>query len=112
MGLSTCDNCGGHIPLGPHETNRCTKCGSHVMGGDAGLIKEANDRLNEYISLRGIDPKRWIMSEKTLRCLVAEIERNDGIDSRQTQIVRWFPFRLMGIRVSRCDSIDGIHVAD
>lgn len=32
MGLSTCHKCGGHIPLGPNETNRCTQCGEHVMG--------------------------------------------------------------------------------
>lgn len=32
MSLSTCDNCGGHIPLGPKATNRCEKCGTHAMG--------------------------------------------------------------------------------
>ena len=32
MSLSTCLHCGGHIPLGPTATNRCEKCGKHVMG--------------------------------------------------------------------------------
>ena len=32
MSLSTCEKCGGHIPLGPDASNRCEKCGEHVMG--------------------------------------------------------------------------------
>lgn len=32
MSLSTCEKCGGHIPLGPDATNCCEKCGTHVMG--------------------------------------------------------------------------------
>ena len=27
MSLSTCEKCGGHIPLGPDATNRCEVCG-------------------------------------------------------------------------------------
>jgi hypothetical protein len=34
VSLSTCEHCGGHIPLGPDALNRCVKCGKHVMGGD------------------------------------------------------------------------------
>ncbi len=36
MSLSECEKCGGHIPLGPHATNRCEKCGEHVMGTPTG----------------------------------------------------------------------------
>lgn len=32
MGLSDCPKCGGFIPLGPDATNRCEKCGEHVLG--------------------------------------------------------------------------------
>lgn len=32
MSLSTCEKCGGHIPLGPDATNRCEKCGAGVFG--------------------------------------------------------------------------------
>lgn len=32
MSLSTCLECGGHIPLGPDATNRCEKCGAFVFG--------------------------------------------------------------------------------
>lgn len=31
MSLSVCAACGGHVWLGPTETNRCEKCGLHVM---------------------------------------------------------------------------------
>jgi hypothetical protein len=33
MSLSTCEHCGGHIPLGPDATNRCEKCGRGVFSG-------------------------------------------------------------------------------
>jgi hypothetical protein len=36
MSLSTCASCGGHIPLGPDATNRCEKCGLHVMDVSGG----------------------------------------------------------------------------
>ena len=32
MSLSTCEHCGGHIPLGPDASNRCEKCGMSVWG--------------------------------------------------------------------------------
>ena len=32
MSLSTCEKCGGNIPLGPDATNRCEKCGEFVFG--------------------------------------------------------------------------------
>lgn len=32
MSLSTCDHCGGDIPLGPNASNRCETCGEHVFG--------------------------------------------------------------------------------
>ena len=32
MSLSTCDRCGGHIPLGPDASNRCESCGLGVFG--------------------------------------------------------------------------------
>lgn len=35
MSLSTCEKCGGHIPLGPAASNCCEKCGEHVMGSAA-----------------------------------------------------------------------------
>lgn len=31
MSLSTCERCGGHIPIGPSATNRCEKCGAGVF---------------------------------------------------------------------------------
>lgn len=31
MSLSTCEKCGGFIPLGPKASNRCEKCGSGVF---------------------------------------------------------------------------------
>lgn len=31
MSLSECQACGGHIPLGPHASNRCESCGLSVM---------------------------------------------------------------------------------
>lgn len=31
MSLSTCDRCGGHIPLGPNASNRCESCGLGVF---------------------------------------------------------------------------------
>lgn len=31
MSLSTCNHCGGHIPLGPDASNRCESCGRHVF---------------------------------------------------------------------------------
>jgi hypothetical protein len=32
MSLSTCEKCGGHIPLGPRASNCCENCGEHAMG--------------------------------------------------------------------------------
>jgi hypothetical protein len=31
MSLSTCEKCGGNIPLGPDATNRCEDCGEPVF---------------------------------------------------------------------------------
>ena len=31
MSLSTCDKCGGHIPLGPRASNVCENCGGGVF---------------------------------------------------------------------------------
>ncbi len=31
MSLSTCEKCGGHIPLGPAASNRCETCGAGVF---------------------------------------------------------------------------------
>ena len=31
MSLSTCEHCGGHIPLGPDATNRCERCGRSIF---------------------------------------------------------------------------------
>lgn len=31
MSLSTCEHCGGHIPLGPNASNCCEKCGRGVF---------------------------------------------------------------------------------
>lgn len=31
MSLSTCEKCGGHIPLGPDASNRCEVCGAFVF---------------------------------------------------------------------------------
>lgn len=31
MSLSECLKCGGHIPLGPHASNRCESCGAGVL---------------------------------------------------------------------------------
>lgn len=31
MSLSTCEHCGGHIPLGPDASNRCENCGRGVF---------------------------------------------------------------------------------
>lgn len=31
MSLSTCNHCGGHIPLGPDASNVCDDCGAHVF---------------------------------------------------------------------------------
>lgn len=33
MSLSTCENCGGHIPLGPRASNVCETCGAGVFTG-------------------------------------------------------------------------------
>lgn len=33
MSLSTCEKCGGFIPLGPDATNCCEKCGAGVFSG-------------------------------------------------------------------------------
>jgi hypothetical protein len=35
VSLSTCEKCGGHIPLGPDATNCCEKCGTPVLGKPA-----------------------------------------------------------------------------
>ena len=39
MSLSTCEHCGGHIPLGPTASNRCEKCGRGVFESMDGTIK-------------------------------------------------------------------------
>lgn len=31
MSLSTCEHCGGHIPLGPDASNCCEKCGKYIF---------------------------------------------------------------------------------
>jgi len=31
MSISTCNKCGGFIPLGPKASNRCVKCGAGVF---------------------------------------------------------------------------------
>jgi hypothetical protein len=31
MSLSTCEHCGGFIPIGPDESNRCEICGAGVF---------------------------------------------------------------------------------
>ena len=31
MSLSTCEKCGGHIPLGPDATNKCEDCGEPIF---------------------------------------------------------------------------------
>ena len=38
MSLSTCEHCGGHIPLGPTASNRCEKCGRGVFESMDGTI--------------------------------------------------------------------------
>ena len=55
MSLSTCEKCGGHIPLGPDESNKCEECGEHIFGpwdcpdgctpADAMVLRRANHAL-------------------------------------------------------------------
>lgn len=40
MSLSTCSKCGGHIPLGPHASNRCESCGAGVFDDPPGKLLE------------------------------------------------------------------------
>ena len=41
MSLSTCEKCGGHIPLGPDATNHCEDCGAGVFDLSARLVPVA-----------------------------------------------------------------------
>lgn len=43
MTLSTCEHCGGHIPLGIDATNRCEECGKHVFSSPE---PQPGDRIN------------------------------------------------------------------
>lgn len=47
MSLSTCEKCGGHIPLGPNATNRCESCGLGVF--DAHTDPFPMGHMGEYM---------------------------------------------------------------
>lgn len=51
MSLSTCAKCGGHIPLGPHASNRCESCGTGVFVDLDGPAKVAYDRVMVEVAL-------------------------------------------------------------
>ena len=57
MSLSTCESCGGHIPLGPTASNRCESCGEHVFGSTA----EAEARVAKIQAAlgNGADEHLW-----------------------------------------------------
>ena len=45
MSLSTCEHCGGHIPLGPDAPNRCEVCGRGIFGASYTLTPEDKEWL-------------------------------------------------------------------
>ena len=78
MSLSTCDYCGGHIPLGPCASNRCQECGRSlycqeslppVSGvGDSEIVAlrtEVAMLRKENEALKKIERQRWENVNKT-----------------------------------------------
>lgn len=78
MSLSTCDYCGGHIPLGPDAPNLCNGCGRHVFEcatlppiagiNDSELVAlraEVVSLRKENESLKKIERRRWENVNKT-----------------------------------------------
>lgn len=63
MSLSTCEICGGHIPLGPDASNRCEICGAGVFA--VKIEKNEGGRMQEIILWRKCDdelpPERWFV---------------------------------------------------
>jgi hypothetical protein len=52
MSLSTCEVCGGHIPLGPDASNCCEQCGAFVFPGihPAKKPMEGGFSLDKFLS--------------------------------------------------------------
>lgn len=52
MGLSDCPKCGGHIPLGPHATNRCENCDAFVFDAhESGAYAESENLRKALLTI-------------------------------------------------------------
>lgn len=76
MSLSTCEKCGGHIPLGPDASNRCEKCGEHVFGASISLedhnesilalcserdrYRKALESIKSKLSMTKVPRDKWV----------------------------------------------------
>lgn len=73
MSLSTCEKCGGHIPLGSDASNKCINCGSGVfsMSNELDpvikLLKLSLTQAEAYVfnnknDVRGLELKQELLS--------------------------------------------------
>ena len=51
MSLSTCEHCGGHIPLGPDASNRCEVRAAYGIPDGVPIVQELDRRFEKMESL-------------------------------------------------------------
>ena len=79
MSLSTCEHCGGHIPLGPDASNRCESCGLGIFDAHADPFPAGH--LGDYLLQLRAERSRYRKALEEVIANETAYNRGDGLSA-------------------------------